>query len=422
MKKTRRSLRPLRILLALLILVNMVVIFLLSSENGQKSSETSGKVTKKIAEVTVRDFEQKPELEKAEIVHEMEHPVRKLAHMTEFGILGALIFLLLLTWKGKTMLRYGVSLCLTAAYAGTDEWHQRFSSGRGPQITDVLIDLSGAFITCTAVFAIVLFVRHRRKQTTEGSTNLKITKYHIPCEKLSKSYRIAVAADLHGKPGGPILEKLRKETPDLILIPGDLTDRDGIGQPEDACYGFLRDCAAIAPTFYSLGNHELGCYHRGNPFRKPKQLPLPDGFAERVAKTGVTLLDNAFVSHGELTICGLTSGLDGKRNQPDRETLARFAAAPGVHLLLCHHPEYYVPYVRETGVELTVCGHAHGGHWRFFGRGVYAPGQGLFPRYTSGVTKDGRCVISRGLGDHTRIPRLFNSRELVMIEFGTKQP
>jgi predicted MPP superfamily phosphohydrolase len=65
-------------------------------------------------------------------------------------------------------------------------------------------------------------------------------------------------------------------------------------------------------------------------------------------------------------------------------------------------------------MDLIVCGHAHGGQWRLFGRGVYAPGQGLFPKYTSGVL-DGVCVISRGLGNHTRVPRIFNPPELVLI-------
>ncbi|MBQ3816071.1 MAG: metallophosphoesterase, partial [Clostridia bacterium] len=58
---------------------------------------------------------------------------------------------------------------------------------------------------------------------------------------------------------------------------------------------------------------------------------------------------------------------------------------PGFHILLCHHPEYWEPLVHGRRIELTVSGHAHGGQWRIFGRGVYAPGQGLFPRYTSGL-------------------------------------
>ena len=125
-------------------------------------------------------------------------------------------------------------------------------------------------------------------------------------------------------------------------------------------------------------------------------------------------MENDSVAHGEIRICGITSGIDGKRNAPDAETLRRFSEEAGYRILLCHHPEYFVPYIEKTGVELTVCGHAHGGQWRLFGRGAYAPGQGIFPKYTSGVLKN-RCVISRGLGNHTRIPRIFNHPELVIV-------
>ena len=82
--------------------------------------------------------------------------------------------------------------------------------------------------------------------------------------------------------------------------------------------------------------------------------------------------------------------------------------------LLCHHPEYWPRYVRDLPVDLTLSGHAHGGQIRLFGQGLFAPGQGLFPRYTSGV-HEGRLVISRGLANTTRIPRLFNPTELVCV-------
>ena len=120
-----------------------------------------------------------------------------------------------------------------------------------------------------------------------------------------------------------------------------------------------------------------------------------------------------------LRICGLSSGINGKENHPNKDALQEFAQAAEYRILLCHHPEYFMPYIKETNVELTVCGHAHGGHWRFLGRGVYAPGQGLFPKYTSGVLEN-RCVISRGLANHTRIPRICNPTELIIIEIEDK--
>lgn len=247
---------------------------------------------------------------------------------------------------------------------------------------------------------------------------MKITRYRIPCSGSTAPRRIAVAADIHDGNPDPILRALREEAPDCILIPGDLTDHAGLCDPQNRAYRFLRECAALAPTFYSIGNHENGCFHKGNPFRKPKKIPLPPEVSENVRATGAVLLDNSCVRFGEWTICGLSSGLDGKNKEPDLSAIAAFDASPGIRILLCHHPEYYVPYLKETGIELTVCGHAHGGHWRLFGHGIYAPGQGLFPRYTSGLLDGGRCVISRGLGNHTHIPRICNEPELLLITFG----
>jgi predicted MPP superfamily phosphohydrolase len=84
-------------------------------------------------------------------------------------------------------------------------------------------------------------------------------------------------------------------------------------------------------------------------------------------------------------------------------------------ILLCHHPEYYERYLKDKSIDLTVSGHAHGGQWRFFGKGVFAPGQGIFPRYTSGVY-DGKLVVSRGLKPARIIPRFFNAPEVVIID------
>ena len=247
---------------------------------------------------------------------------------------------------------------------------------------------------------------------------MKTTHYRVLCQKLDRTLRIALASDLHDNPSALVIELLRREKPDLILIPGDLTDDIRIKAGGLQTLEFLRACAEIAPTYYSLGNHEIRCYHKGNPWRKPIPEPIPDTFRRDVAETGAILLDNESARLGELLICGLTSGISGNKNEPNQAVLSAFCKENAeIKLLLCHHPEYYPTYLSDKSFDLIVCGHAHGGQWRFFNRGVYAPGQGLLPKYTAGVIGD-NCVISRGLGDHTKIPRILNPRELVIIEFG----
>lgn len=243
---------------------------------------------------------------------------------------------------------------------------------------------------------------------------MQLTTYKLK-KQLSEPVRLALASDLHGCPHGQAVNALKKIAPDYILLPGDLMDDRALQAPQNSGYAFLRACAAIAPTFYSLGNHELACYHKGNPWRHPHPVALRADIRRHIEDTGAILLENSAVTLNGIVFCGINSGINGKQNAPDEQVLASFDRMKGFRILLCHHPEYFVPYIQKTSVELTVCGHAHGGQWRIFGRGIYAPGQGLFPKYTAGVI-DERCVISRGLGNHTKIPRIFNEPELVLIE------
>ncbi len=64
--------------------------------------------------------------------------LRKLAHMTEYAILGALLY--------RATGRAPVALALASAYAVTDEFHQTFVSGRHGSPVDWAIDTAGAAI------------------------------------------------------------------------------------------------------------------------------------------------------------------------------------------------------------------------------------------------------------------------------------
>lgn len=342
------------------------------------------------------------------IVNKAHTPIRKLAHMLEFGTLGALALLLFVSWPGKLWWRYLASLGFTLLYAITDELHQLFIDGRGARLSDVIIDFTGAFIACTLLLIFVSIIRCSQRLVT--------THYDLPVLPNEKPLTLALVADLHGCPHQKLVERLRAAAPDKILLAGDLMEDDELVNQSSSGYAFLRACAEVAPTYYSLGNHEtIGASKKGM-ITAPEIL---EKVREYVSQTGVVLLHNESVLVDGIRICGLTSGLTKQQNCPNEEALATFANAPEFRILLCHHPEYYEPYIRNTNIELTVCGHAHGGQWRFFGHGVFAPGQGIFPKYTAGVI-DGRCIISRGTGDHTPIPRVANPRELVIIHCKSK--
>ena len=209
MIKTKRQLLFWRILLGVLIVCNMAAVFVFSSQNSTKSAALSQKLTISVVEwiskfkkeettfapeetvsepeeTTPEPEETTPEQEKPQdpfenltneqiaIVKKSHTPIRKLAHMLEFGTLATLVFLFLLTWPGKLLWRYAVSLGFTLVYAATDELHQLFSEGRGARLSDVFIDFAGAFILCTSAMIIVMLVRRTRKV---GSVDSSATKH-----------------------------------------------------------------------------------------------------------------------------------------------------------------------------------------------------------------------------------------------------
>ena len=85
-------------------------------------------------------------------------------------------------------------------------------------------------------------------------------------------------------------------------------------------------------------------------------------------------------------------------------------------ILLSHRPEIIDLY-SESKVDLVFTGHAHGGQIRLpFTDGLFAPNQGLLPRYTSGKFKKGNTemIVSRGLGNSLFPFRIFNRPELIV--------
>jgi predicted MPP superfamily phosphohydrolase len=100
---------------------------------------------------------------------------------------------------------------------------------------------------------------------------------------------------------------------------------------------------------------------------------------------------------------------------PDIRWIDRYIQEEGFKILLCHHPEYYNRYLKEKNIGLILSGHAHGGQIRIFGRGLYAPGQGVLPKHDGGVFEN-RLVVGRGLANTAFFPRFFNPCEIVTVD------
>jgi VanZ family protein len=77
--------------------------------------------------------------------------VRKLTHVTVFGILSLLLYRSLASFRYSFIF----SWLITVLYAITDEWHQSFMPGRVATYKDVLFDGFGAFLALVLTFIII---------------------------------------------------------------------------------------------------------------------------------------------------------------------------------------------------------------------------------------------------------------------------
>jgi predicted MPP superfamily phosphohydrolase len=96
--------------------------------------------------------------------------------------------------------------------------------------------------------------------------------------------------------------------------------------------------------------------------------------------------------------------------------LSQLYISDGFTLLLSHRPEYFKIY-QKAGINLILSGHAHGGQVRLpFIGGIFAPNQGFFPKYDSGLYAENGTymVVSRGLGNSIMPVRLNNRPEIVI--------
>lgn len=242
--------------------------------------------------------------------------------------------------------------------------------------------------------------------------DIKTTKYYIKSNKISDSVRTALVTDLHscnyGEHQQKLLNKIFAEDPDFVLLGGDIVD-DKL--PQKKAEEFLAAIAARYPCFYVTGNHE---YWSNNINDIKKMI---EGY-------GITILEGDKVSHvvngQNIIICGVDDPDIGKgKFEKQLKCFTDNIDKNSFSILLAHRPELidkYLPYK----FDLIVAGHAHGGQWRIPGimNGLFAPNQGFFPKYAGGIYKfdDTQMIVSRGLAkESTRVPRLFNRPEVVII-------
>ena len=244
---------------------------------------------------------------------------------------------------------------------------------------------------------------------------LILRTYTVVSPKLTAEVRLAVVTDFHSSDNADdVVAMVASCAPDAVLMVGDMFDDDTANRPTERTLSLMRQLSALYPCYYVSGNHEAWTGEM-------------DALYQQTEEAGVTVLR---MSSGVLTVRGQRIALCGIPDPyemvfsgaPDTEEQIRQAMenvdSADFTVLLAHRPELLAKYA-QFPLDLVVSGHAHVGQVRIPGvlNGLYAPNQGWFPKLAGGAyTQDGTTlIVSRGLAVRTRLPRIFNRPEVVLV-------
>lgn len=244
---------------------------------------------------------------------------------------------------------------------------------------------------------------------------LILRTYTVVSPKLTAEVRLAVVTDFHSSDNAEkVAAMVASCAPDAVLLVGDMFDDDTANRPTERTLSLMRQLSALYPCYYVSGNHEAWTGEM-------------DALYQQTEEAGVMVLR---MSSGVLTVRGQRIALCGIPDPyemvfsgaPDTEEQIRQAMenvdSADFTVLLAHRPELLAKYA-QFPLDLVVSGHAHGGQVRIPGvlNGLYAPNQGWFPKLAGGAyTQEGTTlIVSRGLAVRTRLPRIFNRPEVVLV-------
>ena len=258
------------------------------------------------------------------------------------------------------------------------------------------------------------------------NNKISITKLKVK-SNVNKRVRIAQISDLHskefGKNNNTLYEVIMDEKPDIIVATGDLIDSNM--KRIDEIIEFCNRLNKKAPVYYILGNNEIRCSRLNEIIEKLKEKNI--NVLENEIET-IKIKDNIInilglaekrVDKGEM----FYSKINSRYEVDNVDSLFRkLEKAIGIKIVLSHYPENY-EYVGQYSYskynfDIMFSGHAHGGQFILPGiGGIFAPGQGLFPKYYKGIYGEkSKLVVSRGLGNSGFPLRLFNRPDVVVLD------
>ncbi|MBQ8057817.1 MAG: metallophosphoesterase [Ruminococcus sp.] len=273
-------------------------------------------------------------------------------------------------------------------------------------------------IICTAVVLMILTLWIAFENKALETNYFTIESDKIPAS--FDSFKIAHISDLHnaeiGKDNKRLIRELKSANPDIIAVTGDIIDSRNTDV--NIAVNFMKEAVQIAPCYFVNGNHE-------------ERVPVEyEKLKYELLNLNVTMLENDSIkieNDGEfITIAGINDPVfyaDIVRpNLTETSINNVIPDDDSFTVLLSHRPELFELYVKYN-CNLVLTGHAHGGQFRLpFIGGLYAPHQGAFPEYDSGLyTKQNtNMLVSRGIGNSLFPFRINNRPEIIIAELKAK--
>lgn len=208
-----------------------------------------------------------------------------------------------------------------------------------------------------------------------------------------------------------LMDKVREQNPDFIFLTGDIADA-GLTDI-DAANSFLKKVSKIAPCYLVWGNHDQAI-----------SVDDRNKMIECCNENGIKLLEDEVVelerNGDKIQLAGTSDYLFSDNVE---EMWRSYPIENEFTIWLHHYPEDFNEIVDTSRLkgkqaDLVFSGHAHGGLIRFpFPNGLYAPGQGLFPKVTAGEYEynGSKMIVSRGLGNSGYSRRFADPFEIVTV-------
>lgn len=253
----------------------------------------------------------------------------------------------------------------------------------------------------------------------QANQKIFLKKYTYENEKIPKSFhnaKILVISDLHDAPfSEQIIARIKKEKPDYVVMTGDM-----VQLPDDKFENTLEIAHALAdmeiPLYAVSGNHDRQC---GAYYEMVETLWAND----------VYLLENGSVrlerNDESINLIGIKDPrhdivTDEKKKVIRGNIEYELSKKEGFSILLSHRADLY-PDIKDTGVDLILSGHLHGGIVRLpFVGGIVGKDKdsSLFPDYEYGVYQEGNAatmIVSGGCDKNPKKRRFFNPPEVLLI-------